>query len=107
MTSTVTTSNVYYLPLRRETPDEVVRRRPARATVWTRTTRAWWRLRFSCAEIWSIIRRTTRYLFSDGDTALVDRAEFERFDRFETSRRGPARIIDFAAAKQRLRPALV
>jgi hypothetical protein len=107
MTSTVTTSNVYYLPLRRETPDEVVRRRPASATLWTRTTRAWWRLRFSSAEIWSILRRTTRYLFADADTTFVDRAEFERFDRPEAPRRGPARIVDFAAAKERLRPALV
>ncbi|MBI2217252.1 MAG: hypothetical protein HYU51_08145 [Candidatus Rokubacteria bacterium] len=102
MNSSLTTSNVYYLPLRRETP-EVVRRRPERATLWARTTRTWWRLRFSAAEIWSIVRRTSRHLFSDTESALIDRDQFESF---ATPSLGPARVIDFEAARRRLRPQL-
>lgn len=103
MNSSLPMSNVYYLPLRRETP-EMMRRRPDRSTLRARITRAWWRVRFSAAEIWSIVRRTSRHLFADTETPLLDRTDFERF---ETPRVGPARIIDFETARRRLRPQAV
>jgi hypothetical protein len=94
----VTTPNVYYLPVRGELPDGTPpARRRGRAA---RLRRAWWRLRFSGAEIWLIVRRTARHLWSDGDGGVALRVD-------ETARAhavGPARIIDFVAARGRLRP---
>jgi len=99
MSTPMTSSNVYYLPIRREAP-EVASRRPARPSAWGRLQRAWWRARFAGAEIWSIVRRSSRHLFAD-DTLALERLETERV----RPRLGPARIIDFDAARRRLRPA--
>jgi hypothetical protein len=98
MNSLLTTSNVYYLPARvtRDTPPRTARK----ATPWARAQRAWWRLSFMAAEIFSIVRRRGRHLFVDDDAIVLGRmAELtERSNSF-----GPARIIDFESARRRLR----
>jgi hypothetical protein len=98
MNSPLTMSNVYYLPARvtRETPSRTARK----ATPWARLQRAWWRLSFMTAEIFSIVRRRGRHLFVDDDAIVLGRmAELtERSNSF-----GPARIIDFESARRRLR----
>lgn len=100
MNSSLTMSNVYYLPARvtRETPSS---RTPRKATAWARMQRAWWRLSFMIAEICSIVRRRGRHLFLDDDAIVLGRmAELtERPISY-----GPARIIDFDSARRRLRP---
>ena len=100
MNSSLTMSNVYYLPARvtRETPSS---RTPRKATAWARMQRAWWRLSFMTAEICSIVRRRGRHLFLDDDAIVLGRmAELtERPISY-----GPARIIDFDSARRRLRP---
>jgi hypothetical protein len=92
------TSNVYYLPVRREAP-EVAERHAQPVTAWSRLVRAWWRARFTSAEVWRLVRRSSRTLFAD-DTLMQHRFEPERF----RPRLGPARIIDFDTARTRLRP---
>lgn len=99
MSTLMTSSNVYYLPIRHEAP-EIGSRQLARATVWGRLLRAWWRARFAGTEIWNIARRSGRHLFAE-ETLTLERFDAERL----RPRLGPARIIDFDAARQRLRPA--
>ncbi|MBI2205226.1 MAG: hypothetical protein HYU41_15365 [Candidatus Rokubacteria bacterium] len=103
MNSSLTLSNVYYLPARvaRETPSA---RRPRKTAAWARVQRAWWRLSFMAAEICSIVRRRGRHLFLDDDAIVLGRMA-ELTERPVS--RGPARIIDFESARDRLRPAAV
>jgi hypothetical protein len=98
MNSPLTMSNVYYLPARvtRETPSRTARK----ATPWARLQRAWWRLSFMTAEIFSIVRRRGRHLFVDDDAIVLGRMA-ELTERSNSS--GPARIIDFESARRRLR----
>jgi hypothetical protein len=98
MNSPLTTSNVYYLPARvtRETPS----RTPRKAAPWARVQRAWWRLSFMTAEIFSIVRRRGRHLFVDDDAIVLGRMA-ELTERSNSL--GPARIIDFESARRRLR----
>lgn len=100
MNSSLTMSNVYYLPARvtRETPSS---RTPRKATAWARMQRAWWRLSFMIAEICSIVRRRGRHLFLDDDAIVLGRMA-ELTERSIPSL-GPARIIDFESARRRLR----
>jgi hypothetical protein len=91
------TSNVYYLPVRREAP-EAAQRQPQQTTTWARLVRAWWRARFTSAEIWRLVRRSSRTLFSD-DGLAQHGYEPEHF----RPSLGPARVIDFDAARRRLR----
>ena len=98
MNSPLTMSNVYYLPARvtRETPSLT----PRKATPWARVQRAWWRLSFMTAEIFSIVRRRGRHLFVDDDAIVLGRmAELTE----SSTSFGPARIIDFESARRRLR----
>jgi hypothetical protein len=98
MNSSLTLSNVYYLPARvtRETPAP----RARKTTPWVRCQRAWWRLSFMAAEIVGIVRRRGRHLFLDDDAIVLGRMS-------ELNERpichGPARIIDFDSARRRLR----
>ena len=98
MNSPLTMSNVYYLPARvtRETPSRTARK----ATPWARMQRAWWRLSFMTAEIFSIVRRRGRHLFVDDDAIVLGRMA-ELTERSNSL--GPARIIDFESARRRLR----
>lgn len=103
MNSTLTLSNVYYLPARvaRETTSP---RGPRKTAAWTRVQRAWWRLSFMTAEICSIVRRRGRHLFLDDDAIVLGRmAELSE----RPVSRGPARVIDFESARDRLRRAAV
>lgn len=103
MNSTLTLSNVYYLPARvaRETTSA---HRPRKTSAWTRVQRAWWRLSFMTAEICSIVRRRGRHLFLDDDAIVLGRmAELSE----RPLSRGPARVIDFESARDRLRRAAV
>jgi hypothetical protein len=105
MSRTAMTSNIYYLPPRNTSEDLV--ERPARRTTWrSRLTRTWWRIRFMTAEICSILRRGGRHLsFDDGPVFLGSSAEI--FERPRARRAEPARVLDFEAARVRLRPARV
>ena len=100
MNSSLTMSNVYYLPARvtREVPAPTKRKA---ATPWARMQRAWWRLSFMTAEICSIVRRRGRHLFVDDDAIVLGRMA-ELTER-QIPSLGPARIIDFESARRRLR----
>lgn len=98
MSTLMTSSNVYYLPIRHEAPEAATRRQAGRSTAWGRLTRAWWRARFAGVEIWSIARRCGRHLFAE-ETLSFERFDAERF----RPKLGPARIIDFDSARRRLR----
>jgi hypothetical protein len=103
MNGTLTLSNVYYLPAR-VTREPSASARPRKATAWTRVQRAWWRVTFMTAEICSIVRRRGRHIFLDDDAIVLGRMG-ELTER--ALARGPARVIDFEAARRRLRPAAV
>jgi hypothetical protein len=97
-------TNVYYLA-----PPRTIVEPPARPTP-TQTLRllrlrlltSWWRLRLTAREIGSALRRFGRPPL-DIDAAFLE----QRADLILASSRrsrGPARILDFATARQRLRP---
>lgn len=101
MTGTSRISNVYRFPA--PIAPEPPRRVSSWAKVSGRVRRTWWRLRITIAEIRWVLRRqrgsfdgieSTRFGERDLDT-VASRPRFL----------GPARIIDFEAARLRLRPA--
>jgi hypothetical protein len=97
-------TNVYYLappatifePPARPSPTQALR-------LWRlRLLTGWWRVQLTAREIRSALRRFGRPAV-DIDTAFLE----HRADLILASSRpspGPARILDFAAARQRLRP---
>ena len=94
-------SNVYYL-----TPVAPQPSRPPklsrRLVLRLRRLTFWWRLKLTAAETWDALRRFGRAPVSDTDTAFLE----QRADLIlATPPRalGPARIIDFDAARGRLR----
>lgn len=97
MTTTVKRSNVYYLP----TEPVATPRRPRshRERIGLRLTRAWWRLRITVAEIRAAVRRPRLPALSAEAVAFLERTTASR-PRFAI----PARVIDFASARARLRP---
>jgi len=90
--------NVYYLPARPQNNDtpEI----PLTASRWSvgtaRAHRAWWRLRLTLTELMSVIRR-------GGRNPLEDHIWFAADPEPAPRRRalGPARILDFEAARRR------
>jgi hypothetical protein len=95
--------NVYYLAPP-ATTFEPPRPSPTQALrLWrVRLLMGWWRVRLTAREIGSALRRFGRPPM-EIDTAFLDRPA----DLLVASSRqspGPARILDFAAARQRLRP---
>jgi hypothetical protein len=101
MNDRMTDSNVYYLPA----PAPVEARAPEPVRLLRRLRNAWWRLRLAFAEIRTILRQPQQRLTLDDYVALLD---LEEEDRARTRRRRPARparVIDFEAARLRLRPA--
>jgi hypothetical protein len=97
-------TNVYYL-----TPPVTIVEPPARPSrartlrlLRLRLLTGWWRLRLTLREIVSALRRFGRAPLDIDATFLEQRAELV----VTPPRRpvGPARILDFAAARQRLRP---
>jgi hypothetical protein len=91
-------SNVYYLPARTEIVDAYpVPRRPS---WWMRVTLTWWRARVTAREVCTVLRRGGRRWLTDVDALVLARTGDERpRQRYAV----PARVIDFAAARQRLR----
>ncbi len=98
MTELVRKENVYYLPAQ---PVEQILE-PPRVTLRARLSRAWWRFRLTVIEIRAAIRHPGGRLFSDDGPIFLDRSA-EVVERRRPPA-GPARVIDFAAARGRLRP---
>jgi hypothetical protein len=97
--STPTHSNVYYL-----TPAEPVEapRRPSRWSAFRTTlVRAWWRARITAAELRALVRRPRMVT----DEPPLFATEFEPVARPRRRPSAPARVLDFASARVRLRPA--
>jgi hypothetical protein len=103
MSTTSPVSNVYYLA----PPAPVAARRPrpplglTRQRLQLRLLVFWWRLRITTAEVLATIRRFGRAPV-EPDAAFLD----QRADMLLAAPRppaGPAHIIDFAAARSRLR----
>jgi hypothetical protein len=98
----LTGSNVYYLP----TPapvEEVPTPEPVRLV--RRIRNAWWRLRLAFAEVRTILRQPQQRLTLDDYVALLELEDEERNRRRRRRPGRPARVIDFEAARLRLRPA--
>ena len=98
MSPTSPVTNVYYLspPAAAEGPANP----PHRLMLRLRLLAFWWRLRLTTREVVATLRRFGRPV--DVDTAYLE----QRADLILANMRpsaGPARIIDFAAARQRLR----
>jgi hypothetical protein len=92
--------NVYYLPSRQDTA--ATPELPLTASRWSvfraRTHRAWWRLRLTLTEIKSVIRR------GGPRNPLESHIWFAAEDAPAPVRRraaGPARVLDFEAARRR------
>jgi hypothetical protein len=97
-------TNVYYLAPPATTFEPPARPSPTQALrLWRlRLLTGWWRVQLTAREIRSALRRFGRPAV-DIDTAFLE----HRADLILSSSRpspGPARILDFAAARQRLRP---
>ena len=93
-------SNVYYLPA----PAPVAEPTPA-PTRWTSVSRTWWRLRFALAGIRLALKPAPTALFAEDETLAMLDGWAEMVERRPRQTR-PARVIDFDAARARLRPAV-
>jgi hypothetical protein len=91
-------SNVYYLPA----PEPVAPPKPAPSR-WSSVGRTWWRLRFAAAGIRLAFRTAPAPLFTEDETLGMLDGRAEMIDRRPRQTR-PARVIDFDAARARLRP---
>jgi len=91
-------SNVYYLPA----PAPVAESTPAPSHL-ANLSRTWWRLRFALAGLRLALRPAPTPLFAEDETfaRLEGRAEIVERSPRQTR---PARVIDFDAARARLRP---
>ena len=101
MSQVVRDANVYFLPATPAVPEKAV------ASPWhrlrTRVKQDVWRLRFAIAGFRLAMRRPRPPLFA-GDDALAAYG-FQRGELIERRPRlSPARVIDFHAARERLRP---
>lgn len=98
MSTPLERSNVYYLPT-----EPVVAAPRAPRSRWNRlglrVARAWWRVRITAAEIRAALRRPRPLVLSEEAVAFLERVG-DRRPRYAV----PARVIDFAAARARLRP---
>ena len=91
-------SNVYYLPA----PEPVPEPMPAPSR-WSTVGRTWWRLRFAAAGIRLALRSAPAPLFTEDETLTMLEGRAEMIDR-RPRQTQPARVIDFDAARARLRP---
>jgi hypothetical protein len=101
MSTTSSLSNVYYLA----TPPPVAepRPRPSRGLVLRlRLLSFWWRLRLTAVEVMATVRRFGRAPV-DADTAFLEQRADLILATVPRPSAGPAQIIDFAAARTRLR----
>jgi hypothetical protein len=92
-------SNVYYLPA----PVAVDEPTPVPSRIG-RLGRIWWRLRFAVAGIRLALRPAPASLFTEEDTLAMLEGHAELVERRPRQAR-PARVIDFDAARTRLRTA--
>jgi hypothetical protein len=90
-------SNVYYLPTA-----SVAEPAPAPSR-WARFNGMWWRLRFAIAGIRLALKPTPTLLFAEDETLALLQGHAELVEQHTRPTR-PARIIDFDAARARLRP---
>jgi hypothetical protein len=91
-------NNVYYLPaITTDAPPAP----PASMGVHARARGVWWRMRLVVAGIRLALRPGPGPLFAEDDAPVLD-GRAEMIERVRSSR--PARIIDFDAARARLRP---
>jgi len=102
MSQILSTSNVYYLPLPPADEPVVEPRRPLGA-FRARLGAAWWRLRLTVAELRAAFRRAGRRARSADRPFLAGDVEVRERPRLALP--APARVIDFSAARLRLRPA--
>jgi hypothetical protein len=96
-------TNVYYLAppaIILEPAPPMSRVRKARL-LWLRLLTTWWRVRLTAREVQSALRRFGRAPIEIDVPFLEQRAEFVVAPPRPSV--GPARILDFAAARQRLR----
>ncbi len=91
-------SNVYYLPAPEPGPEPM----PAPSR-WSTVGRTWWRLRFAAAGIRLALRSAPAPLFTEDETLAMLDGRAEMTDR-RPRQTQPARVIDFDAARARLRP---
>ena len=95
--NSMSSSNVVYLPaatLPEPGPT------PSR---WARLTRTWYRLRFALAGLRLALRPAPTPLFAEDEALALLHGQAEIIERRARPTR-PARVIDFDAARARLRP---
>jgi hypothetical protein len=100
--NTIRTSNVYYMnaPVKAAEP---MRGPHGWALLTLRARRAWARMRVTLIEIRLAILRPGRGLFADEGTLFLDRSA-EMMERHRPRPSKPAQVLDFSAARVRLRP---
>jgi hypothetical protein len=91
-------SNVFYLPAAVSVPEA-----PPAPSRWASLTRTWWRVRFAVAGIRLAFKPAPTPLFTEDETLAILQGEAEVVERRQRPTR-PARVIDFDAARSRLRP---
>ncbi len=95
--NSMSSSNVVYLPAA-TLPEPIPM--PSR---WARLSRTWWRVRFALAGIRLAFRPAPTPLFAEDETLALLHGQAEIIERRPRQTR-PARVIDFDAARARLRP---
>ena len=100
--NTIRTSNVYYMSAPTKAA-EPMRGPEGWALLTLRARRAWARVRVTMIEIRSAIFRPGRGLFADEGTLFLDRSA-EMVERHRPRPTKPAQVLDFTAARVRLRP---
>jgi len=104
MSEPMTASNVFYLPA----PATAIERRRApsrRAALRAALARTWRRLSVSVADIRAVFTEPCWTTAAVGFAPLPEATGDGGSRRYrQDSRRGPARVIDFAEARVRLRP---
>lgn len=90
--------NVYYLPNRNAETPEISLTASRWSVLRARAHRAWWRLKLTATEVWSVIRRG-----GNPHNPFDEHVWFASVEPEAPRRRalGPARIIDFEAARRR------
>jgi len=100
--NTIRTSNVYYMsaPVKAAAPMRGPKGWPL---LTLRMRRAWARVRLTCMEIRAAIVRPGRGLFAEEGGLFLDRSA-EIVERHRARPLRPAQVLDFTAARTRLRP---
>lgn len=109
MIVTTTTAKVYYLPAAE--PVAAPPKSSLRARLYRRLSHGWWRTRLSLADIRIGLWRPRRRVRGDDYPALlqgvVENGQAELIERRRPRFSRPATVLDFEAARLRLRPQTV